>query len=182
MLEHRAARWLRSKAPRTQIRAECANVPSAFLAVKTGACLGPLPMLLADMDDELLCVLGPIRDLILARLKIDLSGIRTEWNDERYRKASRVRHYGRWYELSDVPAHAQRPAPGPSNQRVLRFLLEPASAGVDGSTGPVGQNRAPRASVSNLHSFSAVITGRILLDGALPWNRRGACAKTAVAA
>lgn len=63
MAEHRAARWLRSKAPRTQIHAECGNVPSAFLAVKTGACLGPLPMLLADMDDELLCVLGPIRDL-----------------------------------------------------------------------------------------------------------------------
>ena len=63
LAEHRAARWLRSKAPRSQIHAECGNVPSAFLAVKTGACLGPLPMLLADMDDELMCVLGPIRDL-----------------------------------------------------------------------------------------------------------------------
>jgi DNA-binding transcriptional LysR family regulator len=63
MQEHRAARWLRSKAPRTQIRAECGNVPSAFLAVKTGACIGPLPVLLAELDDELLCVLGPIRDL-----------------------------------------------------------------------------------------------------------------------
>jgi DNA-binding transcriptional LysR family regulator len=63
MQEHRAARWVRSKAPRTQICAECGNVPSAFLAVKTGACLGPLPTLLADMDDELVRVLGPIPDL-----------------------------------------------------------------------------------------------------------------------
>jgi DNA-binding transcriptional LysR family regulator len=63
MVEHRAARWLRSKAPRAQIRAECGNVPSVFLAVKSGACLGPLPLPLADTDDELMCVLGPIREL-----------------------------------------------------------------------------------------------------------------------
>ena len=63
MVEHRAACWLRSKAPRAQIRAECGNVPSVFLAVKSGACLGPLPIPLADTDDELTCVLGPIREL-----------------------------------------------------------------------------------------------------------------------
>lgn len=63
MVEHRAARWLRLKAPRAQIRAECGNVPSVFLAVKSGACLGPLPIPLADTDDELVCVLGPIPEL-----------------------------------------------------------------------------------------------------------------------
>jgi DNA-binding transcriptional LysR family regulator len=63
MAEHMAARWLRSKAPRAQIRAECGNIPSVFLAVKSGACIGPLPIPLADTDDQLLCVLGPIPEL-----------------------------------------------------------------------------------------------------------------------
>lgn len=63
MVEHRAARWLRSAAPRAQIRAECGNVPSVFLAVKSGACVGPLPIPLADTDDDLVCVLGPMPEL-----------------------------------------------------------------------------------------------------------------------
>ena len=60
MSEHKAARWMRSNGPRAQVRAECGNIPSAFLAVKSGVCLGPLPSPLADADDDLLCVLGPI--------------------------------------------------------------------------------------------------------------------------
>jgi len=63
MADHRAARWLRSKAPRARIRGESGNIPSAFLAVKSGACLAPLPAPLADGDEELLCVLGPIPEL-----------------------------------------------------------------------------------------------------------------------
>jgi DNA-binding transcriptional LysR family regulator len=63
MAEHKAAHWLQSKAPRSQICAECGNIPSVFLAVKSGACLGPLPNPLAEADDELVCVLGPIAEL-----------------------------------------------------------------------------------------------------------------------
>jgi DNA-binding transcriptional LysR family regulator len=63
MANHGAARWLRSKAPHAQIRAECGNIPSVFLAVKSGACLGPLPAPLAQTDNELLSVLGPISEL-----------------------------------------------------------------------------------------------------------------------
>jgi DNA-binding transcriptional LysR family regulator len=63
MAEHKAARWLQSNAPRAQICAECGNIPSAFLAVKSGACLGPLPSPLAEADHELICVLGSIADL-----------------------------------------------------------------------------------------------------------------------
>ena len=63
MSDHKAARWLQSKAPRARVRAECGNIPSAFLAVKSGACLAPLPVPLAESDDGLLCVLGPIAEL-----------------------------------------------------------------------------------------------------------------------
>jgi DNA-binding transcriptional LysR family regulator len=63
MAEHKAAHWLRSKAPRAQVRAECGNIPSVFLAVKSDACIGPLPTPLADTDDELVCLLGPILEL-----------------------------------------------------------------------------------------------------------------------
>jgi DNA-binding transcriptional LysR family regulator len=58
----RAARWLRSKAPGATVAGQSSNVPSVLLAVKSGAGLAPLPAPLADRDDELVCVLGPIPD------------------------------------------------------------------------------------------------------------------------
>ena len=61
--DHKAAHWLRSKAPRATVTAQSNNVPSILLAVKSGAGLAPLPTPLADRDDELLCVLGPIPEL-----------------------------------------------------------------------------------------------------------------------
>jgi DNA-binding transcriptional LysR family regulator len=59
----RAARWLRSKAPRATIAGQSSNVPSVLLAVKSGAGLAPLPAPLADLDVELIRVLGPIQEL-----------------------------------------------------------------------------------------------------------------------
>jgi DNA-binding transcriptional LysR family regulator len=59
----KAARWLRSKAPRAAVAGQSSNVPSVLLAVKSGAGLAPLPAPLADQDDELVCVLGPLPDL-----------------------------------------------------------------------------------------------------------------------
>jgi DNA-binding transcriptional LysR family regulator len=61
--EHKAARWLRSKAPRATICGESGNIPSVLLAVKSGAGLAPLPAPLGDSDGELVCVLGPIPEL-----------------------------------------------------------------------------------------------------------------------
>jgi DNA-binding transcriptional LysR family regulator len=63
MATHSAASWLRRHAPRAKICAEAGNIPSVYLAVKSGACLAPLPAPLGDGDDELLCVLGPIPEL-----------------------------------------------------------------------------------------------------------------------
>ena len=59
----RAARWIRSKAPRATISGQSSNVPSVLLAVKSGVGLAPLPAPLADPDYELLRVLGPIPEL-----------------------------------------------------------------------------------------------------------------------
>ena len=61
--DHRAARWLRSKAPRATVCGEGGNIPSVLLAVKSGAGLAPLPAPLADHDEELLRLLGPIPEL-----------------------------------------------------------------------------------------------------------------------
>ena len=63
MRDHKAARWLRSKAPRATVCGESGNIPSVLLAVKSGACLAPLPAPLGDSDGELVCVLGPIPEL-----------------------------------------------------------------------------------------------------------------------
>jgi DNA-binding transcriptional LysR family regulator len=63
MVTHSAASWLRRHAPLAKICAEAGNIPSVYLAVKSGACLAPLPAPLGDGDDELLCVLGPIPEL-----------------------------------------------------------------------------------------------------------------------
>ena len=63
LANHKAARWLRSKAPRATVAGQSSNVPSVLLAVKSGAGLAPLPVPLAGRDNELLCVLGPIPEL-----------------------------------------------------------------------------------------------------------------------
>jgi DNA-binding transcriptional LysR family regulator len=60
MTNHSAALWLRRHAPGAKICAEAGNIPSVFLAVKSGACLAPLPTPLGEGDDELVCVFGPV--------------------------------------------------------------------------------------------------------------------------
>ena len=58
-----AARWLPSKAPRARISGQVSNVPSVLLAVKSGGGLAPLPAPLADLDQDLVRVIGPIPEL-----------------------------------------------------------------------------------------------------------------------
>jgi DNA-binding transcriptional LysR family regulator len=58
-----AAHWLRSKAPQARLSGQASNVPSVLLAVKSGVGLAPLPAPLADMDQDLVRVIGPIPEL-----------------------------------------------------------------------------------------------------------------------
>jgi DNA-binding transcriptional LysR family regulator len=58
-----AVRWLKSQAPQARIAARCANVPSAHLAVKSGAGLAPLPVVYAGKDADLVNLLGSIPEL-----------------------------------------------------------------------------------------------------------------------
>ena len=61
--DHKAARWLRAKAPRARICGKNGNIPSVLLALKSGAGLAPLPAPVGDNDDELVRVLGPFPEL-----------------------------------------------------------------------------------------------------------------------
>jgi DNA-binding transcriptional LysR family regulator len=58
-----AVRWMRFRAGPARIAARCANVPSAHLAVKSGAGLAPLPTVYAATDPDLVNLLGPLREL-----------------------------------------------------------------------------------------------------------------------
>jgi DNA-binding transcriptional LysR family regulator len=58
-----AVRWMRSHASQARIAARCTNVPSAHLAVKSGAGLAPLPTVYAAKDADLVNVLGSLPEL-----------------------------------------------------------------------------------------------------------------------
>jgi DNA-binding transcriptional LysR family regulator len=58
-----AMRWMSLYAPRARIAARCANVPSAHLAVKSGAGLAALPAVYAAADADLVSVFGTVPEL-----------------------------------------------------------------------------------------------------------------------
>ena len=58
-----AARWLRLAAPRATIAARGNSMLGVLAAVKSGAGLAPLPMLLVSPEDDLEPVLGPVPEL-----------------------------------------------------------------------------------------------------------------------
>ncbi len=58
-----AVRWMRSHAGQATIAARCANIPSAHLAVKSGAGLAPLPTVYAATDTDLVNLLGALPNL-----------------------------------------------------------------------------------------------------------------------
>jgi molybdate transport repressor ModE-like protein len=58
-----AVRWMRSQAGQARIAVRCANVPSAHLALKSGAGLAPLPTVYAASDTDLVNLLGPLPKL-----------------------------------------------------------------------------------------------------------------------
>jgi len=58
-----AAEWLRANAPNARVAARCGNIPSAHLAVKSGAGIATLPYVYAASDADLVCIAGPIPEL-----------------------------------------------------------------------------------------------------------------------
>jgi DNA-binding transcriptional LysR family regulator len=60
-LEHiRAAKWLRSLVPNPVVTARCNHVIGMLLSVKSGVGIGPLPLQVGDMEEDLVRVLDPV--------------------------------------------------------------------------------------------------------------------------
>jgi len=63
MTNHRAAKWLRQVAPNASIVARNNSVLGLLYSVKAGVGLAPLPTAIADAEQDLVRVLGPIPEL-----------------------------------------------------------------------------------------------------------------------
>ena len=63
MAQHHAAVWLRSVAPRARA-STTDNIAAMLLAVKSGAGLAALPLVVGENDRDLVCVLGPVEGLV----------------------------------------------------------------------------------------------------------------------
>jgi DNA-binding transcriptional LysR family regulator len=63
MRDHSSARWLQSVAPNARIAARATNMLAMQLAVKSGAGLAPMPVLVGEKDKALVRVLGPVQDI-----------------------------------------------------------------------------------------------------------------------
>jgi DNA-binding transcriptional LysR family regulator len=63
MHDHHSARWLRSIAPNARIAARASNMLAMQLAVRSGAGLAPMPVLVGENDKALVRVFGPVQDI-----------------------------------------------------------------------------------------------------------------------
>ena len=63
MAKHRAAKWLGQVAPNGKFVARNNSVLGLLYAVKSGVGVGPLPTAIADAEEDLVRVLGPIPEL-----------------------------------------------------------------------------------------------------------------------
>jgi DNA-binding transcriptional LysR family regulator len=61
--EHSAALWLRAVAPQARIAARATSIPAVALAIKSGAGLAPLPIIVGEQDSDLIEALPPLTDL-----------------------------------------------------------------------------------------------------------------------
>ena len=61
--KHFTNQWLQAVAPRARIAARCNSVTALISAVKSGAGLGALPVIIGDNDAGLVRVLGPLAEL-----------------------------------------------------------------------------------------------------------------------
>ncbi|WP_210173850.1 LysR family transcriptional regulator [Mesorhizobium sp. Root102] len=63
LVNHRAAKWFASVAPNAKVAARNNSVLGVLMAVKSGVGVAPLPTTIADMHDDLVQVLPPVREL-----------------------------------------------------------------------------------------------------------------------
>lgn len=63
MAKHRAVQWLKTTVPTARIAARNNSVLGLVYAVKSGLGIGPLPTAIADAEQDLVRVLGPIHEL-----------------------------------------------------------------------------------------------------------------------
>jgi DNA-binding transcriptional LysR family regulator len=63
MRDHRSAHWLKSVAPNARIAARANNMLAMQLAVKSGAGLAPMPVIVGEKDEALVRVFGPVKEI-----------------------------------------------------------------------------------------------------------------------
>ena len=63
MRDHHSARWLLSVAPNARIAARASSLPAILLAVKSGAGLAPMPVIVGENEQGLVRVIGPVQDM-----------------------------------------------------------------------------------------------------------------------
>lgn len=63
MRDHRSARWLQSIAPNARIAARANNMLAMQLAVKSGAGLATMPVIIGEKDNALVRVFGPVQEI-----------------------------------------------------------------------------------------------------------------------
>lgn len=56
------AKWLRSIAPQANVAARCNHVIGMLLTVKSGVGIGPLPVQIGDLEEDLVRVFGPAKE------------------------------------------------------------------------------------------------------------------------
>jgi DNA-binding transcriptional LysR family regulator len=61
--DHESVRWVRSVAPNAGVAARANSLPALLLAVKSGAGLAPMPVIVGENDKDLVRVLGPMSDI-----------------------------------------------------------------------------------------------------------------------
>ena len=61
--DHRSARWLKSVAPKATVAAQGSNLTALLMAVKSGAGLAPMPLIVGEHEKDLLRVFGPVPDM-----------------------------------------------------------------------------------------------------------------------
>jgi DNA-binding transcriptional LysR family regulator len=63
MSNHRLSKWLKKTAPDAKLVARSNSVLGLIYAVKSGVGIGALPTAIADNEQDLICVVGPISEL-----------------------------------------------------------------------------------------------------------------------
>jgi DNA-binding transcriptional LysR family regulator len=61
--DHQSARWLKSVAPKAHIGAHSNNLTALLMAVKSGAGLAPMPLIVAEPEKDLVRLLGPVAEM-----------------------------------------------------------------------------------------------------------------------